>query len=80
MTDAPFTEPHRETLKRALDVGTSAWEPFELTTAIRAALKEIDRLTAENLALWTERQARIFPEQLRQAEAEISRKKGVTGA
>jgi hypothetical protein len=47
MTDAPFTETHRETLRRAMNIGTSSWEPFEveLMTAIRAALAEIDRLT-----------------------------------
>jgi hypothetical protein len=46
MTDAPFPETHRLTLERALDVGSSAWEPFELSSAIRAALAEIDRLEA----------------------------------
>jgi hypothetical protein len=38
-----------------------------IATAIDAALKEIDRLTAENQELWADRQARIFDEQLRQA-------------
>jgi hypothetical protein len=37
-----MTDAQRASLERAFDVGTSAWEPFELTDAIRAALDEID--------------------------------------
>jgi hypothetical protein len=83
MTDAPFTETHREPQQLAADLRVRAecisgldWEApatasmmREAAAALDAALAEIDRLGAENLALWTERQARIFPEQLRQAEA-----------
>jgi hypothetical protein len=69
MTDAPFTETHRATLRTWLSLGDSTPALPSFDAAIVAALAEIDRLTAENRELWAERQARIFPEQLRQAEA-----------
>jgi len=76
MTDAPFTETDRAMLQHwVTNPSTQMFRTPSLDDAIAAALKEIDRLTAENLALWTERQARIFPEQLRQAEADIQRRK-----
>jgi len=50
MTDAPFTETHRATLQAWLDIPVPTYPTpcGPLDSAIRAALAEIDRLTALN--------------------------------